>query len=191
MPIRRITFDMELSQADDDLLANLLGDHPDLDTVLSQHARAALGEYVEVYVGRRSSSRGGDVQELRLAMLVEHAFGGRIPDEAKVGALLKSPPSGSRTLIRNTLSRYRHQLDASMTTSAKAVLESVVWAGDVVHTSRASANIVELLNQRLLAEDPTLKSIVRVSGSAGTWVIDEDVYADLCRAFGANPVAKP
>lgn len=191
MPIRRITFDMNLSQEDDDRLADLLGDQPDLSAVLSQHARAALGEYVEVYLGRRSSSRGTDIQELRLALLVEHAFGGRIPDEATVGALLKTPPSGSRTLIRNTLSRYRHQLAAAMTDSARAVLETVVWAGDVVHTHRASANVVELLNQRLLALDPTLKPVGRVSGSAGTWVIDEDVYADLCHAFAANAVAKP
>lgn len=191
MPIRRIAFDMNLSQEDDDLLADLLGDRPDLDTVLSQHARAALGEYVEVYLGRRSSSRGTDIQELRLALLVEHAFGGQIPDEATVGALLKTPPSGSRTLIRNTLSRYRHPLDAAMTGSAKAVLETVVWARDVVHTHRASANVVELLNQRLLALDPTQKPIGRVSGSAGTWFIDEDVYSELCKAFGANAVAKP
>lgn len=191
MPIRRITFDMNLSQEDEDLLAELLGDQPDLETVLSQHARAALGEYVEVYLGRRSSSRGADIQELRLALLVEHAFGGRIPDEATVGALLKTPPSGSRTLIRNTLSRYRHQLDAAMTGSAKAVLETVVWAGDVVHTHRASANVVELLNQRLLALDPTLKPVGRVSGSAGTWIIDADVYVDLCNAFGAHAVPKP
>jgi hypothetical protein len=78
-----------------------------------------------------------------------------------------------------------------MTSSAKAVLEHVVWAGDVVHTFRASANVVELLNQRLLALDPTLKPVGRVSGSAGTWVIGEDVYANLCNAFGANAVAKP
>jgi hypothetical protein len=88
MPIRRITFDIDLTQEEDDLLADLLGDQPTLDAVLSRHARAALGEYVEVYVGRRSSSRGADIQELRLALLVEHAFGGRIPDEATVGALL-------------------------------------------------------------------------------------------------------
>lgn len=191
MPIRRITFDMNLSPEDDVLLAELLGDQPDLDAVLSQHARAALGEYIEVYLGRRSSSRGADIQELRLALLVEHAFNGRIPDEATVGALLKTPPAGSRTLIRNTMSRYRHQLHAAMTGSAKAVLETVVWAGDVVHTQRASANVVELLNQRLLALDPTLKPVGRVPASAGTWVIDEDVYAELCNAFGANPVAKP
>jgi hypothetical protein len=191
MPIRRITFDMNLSQEEDDLLADLLGDQPNLDAVLSRHARAALGEYVEVYLGRRSSSRGADIQELRLALLVEFAFGGRIPNEATVGALLKTPPSGSRTLIRNTISRYRHQLDAAMTGSAKAVLEEVVWSGDAVYTHRASSNMVELLNQRLLALDPTLKPVGRVSGSAGTWIIDEDVYADLCEAFGANPVPKP
>lgn len=191
MPIKRITFDMNLSHEDEELLAHLLGDQPDLETVLSQHARAALGEYVEVYLGRRSSSRGADIQELRLALLIEHAFGGRIPDEVMVGALLKTPPSGSRTLIRNTLARYRHQLDAAMTGSAKVVLETVIWAGDVVHTHRASANVVELLNQRLLILDPTLKPVGRVSGSAGTWIINEDVYADLCNTFGANAVPKP
>jgi hypothetical protein len=191
MPTRHITFDIDLSPEDDALLALLLGDEPGLDAILSQHARAALGEYIEVYLGRRSSSRGADIQELRLAMLVEHAFAGRIPDEATVGALLKTPPSGSRTLIRNTLSRYRHQLDAAMTGSAKAVLETVVWAGDVVHTHRASANVVELLNQRLLVLDPTLKPVGRVATSAGTWVIDGHVYTELCTAFGANEVANP
>lgn len=191
MPTRTITFTIDLSQEDDDRLAALLGSAPTREAVLSQHARAALGEYIEVYLGRRGSSRGADVQELRLAMLVEHAFGGLLPDEAKVGALLKSPESSSRTLIRNTLARYGHQLDAAMTRSAKEVLEAVIRTGDLVHTSRASTNVIELLNRRILALDPTLNPVRRVSSSAGTWVIGEDVYADLCVAFGATPVVKP
>lgn len=191
MPIRKITFEINLAQEDDDLLVELLGSQPSLDTVLSHHARAALGEYIEGYLGRRSSSRGSDVRELRLALLVEHAFGGLIPDEATVGALLQMAPSSSRTLIRNTLTRYRRQLELAVSGSLKAVLESVVWAGEVVHTHRASASVVEILNQRLLALDPTLKAISRVSGSAGTWVIDGDVYTALCDALGAVAVVKP
>lgn len=191
MPIRRIAFDIDLTPADEAMLGPLLGNPVNLATALSGHGRAALGEYLETYLGRRAYTRGTDIQELRLALLVEHAFGGRIPDDTTISALLKTTPSGSRTLIRNTLAKYRHQLDAAMTASAKAVLEGVVWAGDDARSTQASTNVVELLNQRLLALDPTLKPVSRLAGSAGTWVIDEVSYDDLCPAFGATPVVKP
>ena len=191
MPTRRVTFDIDLSDDDDRALTTLLGANPNFPAVLSLHAKAALAEYIEAYMGRRAFSKGGDILELRLALLIEHAFGGQIPNEARIGGLLQTSPSGSRSLLRSALAKYRRQLDAATTQSAKAVLQTVAWSGEVCHSTTASANLVELLNQRLLAEDSTLKPVSRVSGSGGTYEFAEHSYDKLCDAFGAVKVAKP
>lgn len=191
MQTKQVTFSIDLSDEDDQALNELLGAAPSFAEVLANHAKAALTEYIEAYLGRRTFAKGGDILELRLALLIEHAFGGQIPNEARVGSLLQTSPAGSRTLIRNALSKYRRQLDAATKRSAKSVLEAVTWSGDICHSTTAPANLIELLNQRLLAEDSTLKPVSRVPGSGGTYAFDQHSYDKLCVAFGATKVVKP
>lgn len=61
-------------------------------------------------LGRRVFSRGSDLLGYQLSLLVRHAFGGRIPTATQVSDLFQTTLSTSRTLIRNTLSRYRYEL---------------------------------------------------------------------------------
>jgi hypothetical protein len=54
----------------------------DLREHLEAHANAAVEEYVRMFLGQRVYTRGSDIREYRLLLLIRHALGGRIPSEA-------------------------------------------------------------------------------------------------------------
>jgi len=189
----KITFDIDISQPDQNSLIAAIGcDAKGLNATLNRHAKAALNEYLETYLGRRVFSRGSDFLEHRLALLIEHAMEQKIPNDAGISRLFQTTLSASRTLIRNALSKYRYQLQSAMNGSAKALLETVTWRADggFYQAQVKAANLIELLNQRLVADDPTLKPIVRLPDSVGTFAIDPNSYDLLCAGFTATPVAR-
>jgi len=190
----RVTFDIDISDPDQKaLIATLGGTEKLLSANLARHAKAALQEYIECYVGRRAFSRGSDILEHRLALLIRYAFENEIPNDARVSRLFQTTLAASRTLIRNALSKYRYQLDSAADASAKSLLEKVTWAGTGSKTYYANGvapNLMEVLNQRLLAEDPTLKPITRLPDSVGTYAINQYSYDKLCEVFGATKVAR-
>jgi hypothetical protein len=192
--LMRMTFDIELSGTDQDALIAALGlTERSLNASLSRHAKAALHEYIECYLGRRAFTRGSDILEHRLSLLVCHAFENDIPNDALVSRLFQTTLSASRTLIRNALSKYRYQLGAAAAASGKLLLEKVSWAGsgsDTYHAKVAAPNLIEILNQRLLAADPTLKAITRLPDSVGTYAINQYSYDKLCDVFGATKVGR-
>ncbi|MBZ9740683.1 hypothetical protein [Mesorhizobium sp. CO1-1-4] len=191
----QITFNIELSDSDQAALATALGCPPnELQQELFRHALAALHEHVECYLGRRASTRGNDILEYRLALLIGHAFKNKIPSDATVSRLFQTTLTASRTLIRNALAKYRIQLVDASAASAKAVLETATWPGgngDDYLANNPAANVVDLLNQRLLVEDPTMKRIGRVPESGGVYAINKYSYDKLCGAFNAAKVARP
>lgn len=189
----QITFDIDVSPDDQAKLQALLGvDAAGLPAATAMHAKAALSEYLEAYLGRRAFSRGSDILEHRLSLLIRHAFAGKIPTAAQVSDLFQTTLSASRALIRNTFSKYRFDLDKVAADAAKAVLEAVTWTGDNSWNAKIAApNMVELLNRRLLSANPGHKEIVRTQGAIGTYVITDDAYQELCPMFGATPVPAP
>lgn len=190
----QITFNIDLSDPDQAALAMAIGCQPnELQQTLSRHALAALHEHVDCYLGRRASTRGNDILEYRLALLIRHTLSNKIPSDATVSRLFQTTLTASRTLIRNALAKYRLQLGDASALSAKAVLEGVVWPGDNGDdylASNPAANVLELLNQRLLVEDPTMKRILRVPESGGIYAINKYAYDKLCEVFNANKVER-
>jgi hypothetical protein len=189
----QIGFDIPLSPEDEALLVSALGCTPaTLEATVANHAKAALLEHLECYLGRRVFSRGSDLLEYRLSLLVRHAFGGRIPTAAQVSDLFQTTMSTSRTLIRNTFSKYRYELSEAESLSARDVLEHVTWADAAGCYAQITApNLLEVLNRRLLSDNPTLREVSRVPGVVGTYLIDRDAYEALCRLFNAAPVPQP
>lgn len=189
----QITFELDLSADDQAKLQALFGVDPvGLPAATTTHAKAALSEYLEAYLGRRAYSRGSDILEHRLSLLIRHAFAGKIPTAAQVSDLFQTTLSYSGTLIRNTFSKFRFELDKVAAEAAKEVLESVDWAGDNKWNAKIAApNMVELLNRRLLSANPGHKEIVRTQGAIGTYVITDDAYQALCPLFQATPKVVP
>ncbi|HEY2070367.1 MAG TPA: hypothetical protein VGG48_12495 [Rhizomicrobium sp.] len=189
----KITFDFDPSPEDLAILAVALNcTEAEVVARLPGHARAALVEYVEAYLGRRAFSRGSDILEHRLSLLIEHAYGNRLLGEAEVSRLFQTTLPASRSLLRSVLSKYRFQLQTAATGTAKAALEVAKWKKDdneyVIEVK--AANLVEILNQRLAADFGGQKPIGPAKDSIATYLIAPGSYDSLCMAFGAKPVPR-
>jgi hypothetical protein len=188
-PAMQITFDIQLSPEELALLASALDcKTEEVEGKLPGHARAALGEYVEAYLGRRASGRGQDILEHRLALLIEHAFDKTIPSEVQVSRLFQTTLTSSRSLIRSTLSKYRYQLKAAADGSAKAALGRAKWNGvsNQFEILGVSANLADHLNLRLSAIDGGLRKVTPVKDTGSNYGLAADAYHELCEAFGAK-----
>lgn len=181
-----INFKINLSSEEVDLLRQALGcPAAELEKKINGHAKAALLEYVEAYLGRRASGRGQDILEHRLALLIEHAFDRTIPSEVQVSRLFQTTLASSRSLIRSTLSKYRYQLTGAADASAKAALSRAKWnkSANQYEIVEVTANLADHLNLRLAAVDGSLKKVVAVKDTGSNYGIAADSYEALCKVY--------
>jgi len=141
-----------------------------------------------MFLGERAFTRGADIQEYRLFLLIQHAFGSRIPGEVEVCRLFQTTSSRSRSLVRAVMSKYQYSLDGAITDTLRDVLESadVSEAGRPVVLAIHSANLVDELNRTLSAIDPSLPSVTRRKGSVSTYEIKRSSYSRLCELLGVG-----
>jgi hypothetical protein len=188
-----VDFKIEITPEDVGLLADVLDCSKDeVPRYLAGHAKAALWEYLEAYLGRRAFSRGSDILEHRLALLIKHAYGNRIIGEAEVSRLFQSTLPTSRSLLRSALSKYRFDLAKAAETSVRIVLEGAKWSeDDNQYTVNIGArNLVDFLNQRLEAEYTGQRAISAAKDCIGTYAIAPGSYDGLCKAFNAKAVSR-
>ena len=185
----RIGFEIDVADVDAAALAAALAcGKADLEARLQGHARAALVEHFELYLGRRVFARGSDILEHRLALLIEHAFGNTIPSEACVSRLFQTTLPKSRSLLQSTLSKYRYQLTAATVVSARNALEKAKWSKDRYAIEIDAANLVDVLRQAL-APHAGFPPLVADKDKVSTYILQPSAYNALCEAFGARKVA--
>ncbi|MDQ1744444.1 MAG: hypothetical protein QOE23_2783 [Pseudonocardiales bacterium] len=92
---------------------------------LEPFAAAALAEYVDQFTGRQIPTRMKDFEQLRLLYMARFAFGGQLPSPDRVADLFQRNASESKLLLRNTATRYRYELAASMNDAVWRVLISL------------------------------------------------------------------
>lgn len=188
-----INVKIEVDDDDRSALAAALGCAEDkVEEELGLHGRAAVHEYAEAYAGRRALTRGTDILEHRLALLIQHAFKEKIPSDADISRLFQTPIARSRTLLRNALSHYRYQLREATTASVRTVLENATWRADrsLFQVEFHAANLLELMNIRLAGADARKKPVAKSADSVATYEIAEQSYELLCELFGAEPKSK-
>jgi hypothetical protein len=98
-----------------------------LDQVLSLCGRAALEEYLELFLGRRMFTRIKDHNEWRLLLLVRFLYGNRIPSEGTVSELFQLTPSEARGLIRSLRARYRFDIADALQATAENTLKRMAY----------------------------------------------------------------
>ena len=94
--------------------------------VLEPYAEAALVEYLDQFLGRSLPTRFKDLQMLRLLRIALHANEGRIPAPDRVADLFQLTHAEAKTLVRNTATRYRFDLEEKL---RQAVWETLTSTG--------------------------------------------------------------
>lgn len=173
---------MDLTEAERAQLAGTFECAPnEVDGRLDAYSTAATEEYVRMILGQRVFTRGQDVREYRLYLLIVNVFGGRLPTEQQVSALFQTTTTQSRALLRAVMSKYQYELQSAISSTLAEVLDSAsqdeetkTWTITV-----DSENVVSALNRRLAAIDGTLPQVVRAKNMITTYEIANSAYQRL------------
>lgn len=108
-------------------------------TISSLISKAARTEYVEMMCGRHVYTRGSDIREYRLFLLIVIVFSGSIPSESTVASLFQITQAQSRSLIRSVLSKFGPDLEASVDQTVWRLIDKAMNDGSFKAKSRWDA----------------------------------------------------
>ena len=160
-----------------------------LGTTLDRYAEAAREEYVRMVLGQRVFTRGQDLLEYRLLLLIQHVFGGQLPSEQQISAVFQTTVSQSRTLLRSILAKYRYELGQATAATIRTLLASARMDpddSDVADDEKKTrlltinnANVVEEMNRRIVSIDPSLPPLVKQPRTGAVFKIKASSYKKL------------
>ena len=168
-------------------VAGALGieDHADVPGALAKLGQASLIEYVEMLAGNGMPNRADEAKQNRLLYVIKKYYGSRIPTESEISTIFQLATSQSRTLLRNTISRYRTRLREELTSTLRTLLRSAEQnqhgSWDVVIESD---NMVEQLNLIVAKEGPALNPVRKRSDAARQYLISPDTHQLLSDHLG-------
>jgi hypothetical protein len=169
-----IQFDFQMEEHERRLLGNILGcSEEEFDISLSKFGKAAIEEYVRMFLGQKVFTRGADIKEYRLLLLIKTVFDNEIPEEQKVCDLFQMTSTESRSLIRSVMSKYQYELKEAITKTLVDKVSNVIYdeSESYYTVDIKTENIVSELNRILGTVDGSLPPIARKKGTVSTYII--------------------
>lgn len=173
---------MNLSDPEIDQLAQILDcEKEEVADGLQAFSDAATEEYVRMILGQRVFTRGQDVREYRLYLLIRHVFDGRLPSEQQISDLFQTTTTQSRALLRAVMSKYQYELHDAISATLNAALDDAEHDAetDTWSITVDSENVIDALNRRLASIDGTLPQIVRSRNTITTYEVKNSAYEKL------------
>jgi hypothetical protein len=173
---------MELNIDETKQLAATFGcEETNLDSQIAKYSAAAQEEYVRMILGQRVFTRGRDILEYRLYLLIKNVFDGRLPSDQQISSLFQTTTTQSRGLLRAVMSKYQYELQDAIRGTLREVLRTA--RNDPNSDDHLiivdSENVIESLNRQIIAIDGTLRQVTKLRNSASTYVIAADSYTEL------------
>lgn len=158
----------------------------DLAREVKKYEQAAIEEYLRMILGQRVFTRGQDIREYRLFLLIQHVFAPLLPDERTICALFQTTTTQSRGLLRAVMSKYQYELQPIIHQTLETIVKSAVpdpSTPDVWNITIDSENVVEALNREIASVDGTLPQISKARGTVTTFDIPKSSYEQLKLRF--------
>lgn len=190
----QITIDLPLvdfPQEDLDRLRRVLEarDDNEFSQKMSKVAYASLYELTRMLLGENLPTRADDIRQHRLLHLIKFLYGDRLPTETQISTMFQITASQSKTLLRNAISRFKHQLEGiehqtlvdylSRATKVRAREDNSPYRVTI-----QSDNVVECLNQIIEREAPTFDPVKKVTGSSRLFEVSADAMDVLSGVLG-------
>lgn len=169
----------ELSVADKTLIQECLGlTSAQLYAALVKLSKTAFMEYVKMFKEKGLPTRADEVQQERLFFLLNYFFQNRLPSENEISSIFQLTPSQSKTLLRNTKSRYRTKISTYIKNTLLETLNSATQtiAGDHYEFVCTSPSTVEELNSIISQKGPELHPIEKIKGLASKYSCAVDTF---------------
>ena len=185
--------DRKLDTKDRQNLASAFGcTEAELDSWLLKVDKAATKEYTDMMLGIANFSRGTDMREYRLLLLIENAFVA-IPSDEAVCRLFQISSSGARSLLRAVISKYRYRLDFVLQSGLKDVLSnaSLEVKGAPRYLTIESAYLVEEINRKLSAARKQLPGLRPHPSALSMYEMEAVAYEYLSAEIGVGTKYAP
>ncbi|SEO79184.1 hypothetical protein SAMN05444671_1411 [Flavobacterium sp. CF108] len=170
----------DLSVADKTLIKECLGlaTDPEVDNALTKITKAAFMEYVKMFKEKGLPTRADEVQQERLFFLLLYYFENILPSENELSSIFQLTQSQSKTLLRNTKSRYRTKISSFI---KNTLLETINSATQISPTDPyefvcTSPTTVEELNLIISQKGPTLEPVNKIRGISSKYTCAIDTY---------------
>jgi hypothetical protein len=160
----------------------LVADDGALQQAMQNYANAAIREYADMFVGAASLTSGTSFKEHRLLLIIEHAFGNRLPSEADVARLFQITPQAAKGLLQSTAAKYRQRMKDAHTETLRDIVGAATIDDEGPHTlTTPKANAISLLNDLLATAPDSFPAIKKKYGQLAQYELARSSYVELCR----------
>lgn len=171
----------ELSSLDIQLVKDSLA-VDNINLAFEKICKSAFMEYMKMFKEKGLPTRADEVQQERLFFMLNYYYVDRVPSETEISTIFQLTPSQSRSVLRNTKSRYRNKINNFIKNTLLGTLNHATMNNngdyDFVCTSQS---IIEDLNLIVAQKGPELKSIEKIKGLANKYTCAIDTYNLLIR----------
>ena len=170
----------DISTEDASLIRNCLSINTNEEYVeaIRRLLKTSIMEYKKMFKEKGLPTRADEVLQDRLFFLITFYYVNRLPNESEISSIFQLSSTQSKTLLKNTISRYRTRV----TEQIRNTIYEVVRQGnrDEVKSQATmvifSDNVLEQLNLIVSQYQPHFDKIARVRGSAGEYKCSLDTY---------------
>ncbi len=188
MEVRIVVSEEEFPPAQQQIVREALGiaSGQGIQAYVTKLSKAALLEYLNMFVEKGMPSRADEVRQNRLYFLIKHYYQDHLPSESEISLVFQLTESQSRGLLRNTRSRYRPRISSQVHSSAKSVVQKAKLNEDSEKWEMliGSEVILEELNVIISRKGPTLKPVQLKRNCSGLYEAEEDTYKLLKTELG-------
>ncbi|MBQ4914981.1 hypothetical protein J8L85_11070 [Maribacter sp. MMG018] len=162
-----------------------LSEEDNLQEHLSKLAKASFIEYVKMFKEKGLPTRADEVQQERLFFLLNHYFMNRVPYEHEISSIFQITQSQSRTLLRNTNSRFRTKISLFIRNTIKSIIRTALLNHDSgkYEMEITSGVIKEEINTYLSQRNAQLFPLTKKRGYLAIYECPEDTYDFLREQF--------
>lgn len=166
---------MNLSAEEQKQLAEVVGcEVDDLPHRIEPFKEAAAEEYFRMILGQRVFTRGSDLREYRLLLLIRHVYK-RLPDESEISAVFQTTSTQSRSLLRAVMSKYQYELAETTRTTLKGLLDNAkAVQGGGAEVMLHAENLADSMNQLLAHKNGYHTPVKRKAGTTAVYEISKD-----------------
>ncbi|MBM9589701.1 hypothetical protein JWG41_04545 [Leptospira sp. 201903075] len=180
-----LSITLTLNSQEIELLKKVLGISNNLEQELAKIGQAGIEEYVRMFLGQKIFTRGSDIREYRLFLLIQTFFNNRIPEEQQVSDIFQTKITESRSLIRSVLAKYQYELRESFDNTLKELMESHIDQSNEKITAVINSDYkIEELNRILSSIDGSLPSVKKKRESVSTYEFERSSLNALNTHFG-------
>ena len=168
------------------VLGSVLDSKADDETV-KRILQAAFTEYIQMMLGEKVFTRGSDIREYRLLLLIKTLYRGNIPSEQQVSDLFQTTTSESKSLLRAVFAKYKNELKEILNSTMILYLENVdkitsfeMRESKYIYITDLAREVSEEMNRILSKQAGDIELLIKKRNTANTYFMPYTSYNKLC-----------